>query len=131
MGHIVTLTLALLFSCCGLLTTKVAFAQNCDDPQNTKEAIQCGSSHTSGVPVTSAPETALQNTVNDIVKYFTFFVGAIAVIMIIYGGFKFVTSSGDPGKVATAKSAVIYGLIGLAVVGAAQVMTRFFITYFN
>lgn len=41
--------------------------------------------------------------------------GAISVIMIIIGGFQYVTSAGDSNKVKTAKSTIMYAVIGVAV----------------
>ena len=41
--------------------------------------------------------------------------GAISFIFIIIGGFKFVTSSGDQKKIASASSTLTYAIIGLAV----------------
>ncbi len=43
----------------------------------------------------------------------------VAVIMIILGGIFYVTSNGDAGKVAKAKSTIIYAAIGLAISVAA------------
>ncbi len=40
---------------------------------------------------------------------------AIAVILMIYGGFIFVTSGGDEKKVENGKKYIIYGAIGIAV----------------
>ncbi len=42
------------------------------------------------------------------------FVG-IAVIMFVVAGILFVTSSGDPGKLATARNSVIWGVVGIVV----------------
>lgn len=39
----------------------------------------------------------------------------IAIIMFVVAGILFLTSAGDPGKVATARQAVIWGVIGIIV----------------
>lgn len=54
--------------------------------------------------------------------------GAIAVIMIVIGGFKFVTSGGDTNAVASAKNTIIYALVGLVVVALAQVIVHYVLT---
>ena len=41
--------------------------------------------------------------------------GAVSVIMIIVGGFQYVTSAGDSSKVKAAKSTIMYAVIGVAV----------------
>jgi hypothetical protein len=69
----------------------------------------------------------LSNTVKVIVNILTTIVGVIAVIMIIIGGAKYVTSGGDSAKVASAKSSIIYAIVGLIIVALAQVIVHFVI----
>ncbi|MBA3758547.1 hypothetical protein H0X10_02855 [Candidatus Saccharibacteria bacterium] len=47
-------------------------------------------------------------------------VGVAAVIVIIIGGFLYVLSSGDPSRVNSAKSMILYAIIGLVVAVLAQ-----------
>lgn len=51
--------------------------------------------------------------------------GAIAVIFIIIGGFRYVTSSGDSSKVSGAKSAITYAVVGIVIVIFAQLIVNF------
>jgi len=60
-----------------------------------------------------------------VINIFSIIVGAVSVIMIIYGGFKYITSSGDSGKVTSAKNTIMYALIGLAIVGLSQLIVYF------
>jgi hypothetical protein len=60
-----------------------------------------------------------------VVNILTAIVGIIAVIMIIVGGLKYVTSSGDPSNVTSAKNTLLYAVIGLIIVGLAQVIVKF------
>ncbi len=53
--------------------------------------------------------------------------GIISVIVIIIAGIQFTLSSGDPGKVNTAKNSIIYALIGLAVCIFATTIVTFVI----
>lgn len=41
------------------------------------------------------------------------FVGAISLLMLIYGGYSFITSRGDPSQVSIAKSYIFYAITGL------------------
>lgn len=50
--------------------------------------------------------------------------GAIAVIFIIIAGIKFVTSSGDEKKLASAASTITYAIIGLIVTALAFVILQ-------
>ena len=47
--------------------------------------------------------------------------------MIIVSAFKYITSGGDSNKVASAKSSLIYAIIGLVIVGLAQFIVNFVI----
>jgi cytochrome bd-type quinol oxidase subunit 2 len=63
--------------------------------------------------------------IKTIINIFTFVVGVVSVIMIIIGGFKYITSGGDSGNVTGAKNTIMYAIIGLVVVALAQVIVRF------
>lgn len=63
--------------------------------------------------------------VTTIVNIFSAIVGVVSVIMIIYGGFKYISSGGDSGKVTEAKNTIIYAVIGLVIVALAQFIVQF------
>jgi hypothetical protein len=69
----------------------------------------------------------LATTVTNIVNVFSVFVGIASVIMIMFGGFRYITAGGDSGKINSAQQTIIYALVGLVVVGFAQVIVRFVI----
>jgi uncharacterized membrane protein len=93
----------------------------------------CGSGNTSkaqvlnGVGQTSSGSCSgagVTNLVSSIVSILSIVVGVVAVIMIIYGALRYITSAGDSGKVASAKSTLIYALVGLAIAALAQVIVH-------
>jgi cytochrome bd-type quinol oxidase subunit 2 len=63
--------------------------------------------------------------ITTVVNIFSAIVGVVSVIMIIYGGFKYISSGGDSGKVTEAKNTIIYAVIGLVVVALAQFIVQF------
>ena len=71
-----------------------------------------------GVPVSSGPDPAtwfkdiLNNILGKIVWPIFF---GLSVLMFIWAGILFVTAAGDPGKIATAKKAVVWAIIGIIV----------------
>jgi predicted permease len=69
--------------------------------------------------------TDLHTIASKIVNIFSIVVGIIAVVMIIYGGFRYITSGGDSGRVGTAKNTLIYALVGLVIVALAQVIVHY------
>lgn len=55
-------------------------------------------------------------------------VGIVAVIMIIVGGLRYVTSGGKQESVTGAKNTILYALVGLVIVALAQVIVHFVLT---
>jgi hypothetical protein len=45
---------------------------------------------------------------------------ALSLVLIIVGGFRYITSGGDAGNVAAAKNTLIYGFLGLVLVAIVQ-----------
>lgn len=67
----------------------------------------------------------VNSVIHTVINIFSYIVGVAAIIMIIVGGFKYITSGGDSNKVGSAKSTITYALIGLIVAGLAQVLVLF------
>jgi hypothetical protein len=60
-----------------------------------------------------------------IINIFSIVVGAVSVIMIIIGGFRYIISGGDSNGVTGAKNTILYALVGLVVVLFAQIIVKF------
>ena len=52
-------------------------------------------------------------------------IGAVCVIMVVIGGFKYVTSRGEPQQTASAKNTILYAVIGMTVAFLAVAITNF------
>ncbi len=74
-----------------------------------------------------AGSPTVDNTLKTVVNIFSFIVGFAAVIMIIIGGFRYITSGGDSNATSGAKNTILYAIIGLVVVALAQVIVQFVI----
>lgn len=70
-------------------------------------------------------EKGVKSLVVTIINLLSWLVGVISVIMVIWGGFKYLTSGGEAGKVTSAKNTIIYALVGLVIVALAQVIVLF------
>lgn len=57
-----------------------------------------------------------------------YIVGIVAVIMLIIGGIRYVTSGGDSKKVTDAKNTVLYAIIGLVIAFLAYAIVNFVIS---
>lgn len=96
----------------------------------TPQQVACdsiGGTYTGGNCVTGTGTSSLNTTVSNAIDIFSLIVGIIAIIMIIIGGLKYVTSQGDSSQVSSAKNTIIYAVVGLIVVALAQVIVRFVI----
>jgi hypothetical protein len=70
-------------------------------------------------------QTAVSNIISLAVSTLSYIVGAVAVIMIILAGFKYVKSGGDSNNISSAKSTLVYALVGLAIAALAQLLVHF------
>lgn len=75
--------------------------------------------------VTQGSESGLNQVITNIVNVFSLIVGIVAVVMMIIGGFRYITSGGDSGNVTGAKNTILYAIIGLVIVALAQFIVRF------
>lgn len=73
-------------------------------------------------------KTSLTTFIESIIDVLLFIVGAVAVIMIIVGGIKYVTSGGDQNNVKSAKDTILYSVIGLIVAILAYAIVKFVVT---
>lgn len=67
----------------------------------------------------------INSIITSVINIFSLVVGVVAVIMIIIGGLKYITSSGDSNNVTSAKNTILYAIIGLVIVAMAQFVVRF------
>ena len=72
----------------------------------------------------------VNNTVTLALNLFSAIVGIIAVVMIIVGGVKYITSQGESSNITAAKNTILYAVIGLVVVALAQIIVRFVLERF-
>lgn len=71
--------------------------------------------------------TGVFNTITNILL---FLVGAISVLMIIIGGFRYVVSGGNATSVSAAKNTILYAVIGIIVAILAYAVINFVISSF-
>lgn len=60
-------------------------------------------------------DKTIMGTVEGLIAVVMSVVGIVAVGVIVYGGFTYVTSTGDAAKAAKAKNIIIYGVVGMIV----------------
>ncbi len=60
--------------------------------------------------------------IKNILKYFLGFLGLLCVIMIIYGGFLYITSAGEEDGAKKGKTIILYCVIGLLIIAGSFVI---------
>jgi len=101
-------------------------------------AVTCGAAGNltgdAGTCATTGDPSAdgkVNSTLTLVIRIFQIVVGLISVIMIIFGGLKYVTSGGEATGISSAKNTIIYALIGIVVVVLAQVIVQFVLNRVN
>lgn len=61
-------------------------------------------------------EASLRAMVLKFVNFFLYFLGLIATVFVIYGGFLYITSQGDDGNVEKAKKILTFAAIGILII---------------
>lgn len=120
----ITILLA-LFGLVGLFAAPMASAQLFDEVCN-----EPGASSSAACQDTSGddPITGEDGLILRIISIVSVVGGIIAVVIIMYGGFQYITSGGDPGKTTGARNTILYAVIGLLVIALAQAVVSFILT---
>ena len=120
--------LALLMPAFFIATPVANAAIGCNSAGLTaKQQERCGACEASGA-TDCTPGTAggaLQNIATTIVNILSILAGLAAVIIIIIGGFRYVTSGGKQESITAAKNTILYAIIGLVIVALAQIIVHF------
>lgn len=77
---------------------------------------------------TGLGQSDLETTVGSLIRVGLGFLGVIAVVIILFGGFKWMTAGGNDKSVAEAKSLIVAGIIGLAIILSAYAIASFVIS---
>lgn len=114
----------------GLLVLAIAVAFSVGAPHGWADSV---SEACQGAGLSTGPDGSctgggsLDGVFKAVVNVLSAVVGVVAVIMMIVGGFRYITSGGEANAVSAAKKTVIYALVGLVVVAMAQIIVHFVI----
>lgn len=73
----------------------------------------------------SSADEGVTGIIATIVNILSLIVGITAIIFIIFSGLKYITAAGDSAKISSAKSTLLYALVGLVVAALAKFMVDF------
>jgi heme/copper-type cytochrome/quinol oxidase subunit 2 len=116
------LTLSII-TACGLMTVAAA-------PVGAIDVFGGCSGGNSNTSVCEAQNSDNASTlVKNIVSTLLWVIAAVAGIVIVVGGIKYVTSNGDANKIQSAKNTIMYAVIGLVVAIVAQAIVMFVVNW--
>jgi cytochrome bd-type quinol oxidase subunit 2 len=99
--------------------------QKCLAQGSNLNAQDIGANGTCSDTDTNAGTTNINGIIKTVINIFSLIVGVVAVIMIIVGGLRYITSGGESSNVSSAKNTIIYAIIGLVVVALSQFVVQF------
>jgi hypothetical protein len=70
---------------------------------------------TNGLPKTDASQTTLNQILSDVFVI----IGAVAILMIVIAGLRYIMARGTPEKITQAKNMILYSVIGLILAASA------------
>ena len=91
----------------------------------TGSNLQFADSGSSASCSTTDATKRINDIVHTVINLFSAIVGIVAVVMIIVGGLRYITSGGNDTSVTSAKNTLLYAIIGLVIVALAQIIVRF------
>lgn len=105
----------------------VVGAQAAAGSLNAKDLFQnqAGNDVASSLGVSSSNLTV---TVARIIRSFLGLLGIVAVVIVVIGGFEWMTAGGNEEKVGTAKKRIMQGTIGLALILSSFAIAQFIVT---
>lgn len=115
--------LVLAFGVMGLVVLPLAPTAVFADTAKIQEGIDAAGGDGGG--------PTIQESIKNIANILLFIIGAVAVIFIIYGGFRYTTSGGDASSTKAAKDTIFYAVIGLMVAIFAFAIVNFVVTSFG
>ena len=97
---------------------------------NTTPVQAINSNLTDGMNAASTGDTPedVESVFGTVVNVMFFIIGAVSVIMLIYGGIRYTTSGGNAASITAAKNTIIYSIVGLVVAILAYAIVNFVVT---
>lgn len=115
---------ALVLGVVTVVAPQTANAQSCSSDPSSGLVGGSGCAHGTDQPVTLFGDGGIFTTIVNILLYI---IGAVAVIMLIIGGVRYVVSGGDSAAVTGAKNTILYAVIGIVVAILAYAIVNFVI----
>lgn len=131
---LLSMSAVIMFSLTAILPATALAQVNCTDgssitPGQTNTCLCQGSNidftgNTQSQDCSSG-STGIGKLIRTIINVLSIIIGAVAVIMIIIGGFRYITSGGSAEGTKAARQTIVYAIVGLVIVALAQIIVHF------
>ncbi len=118
-------SLFLIVFCASLVLPMTMNIQSANAVVNTEDLLNTTVMNQSGLP-----QGDLKDTIMRIINVVLGFLGIVAIIIIVVGGFKWMTCGGSEEKTTEARGLIVAGIIGLAIILAAYAIANFVISQY-
>lgn len=102
------------------------YANNCDVSGGITGGKDCARNDEQPENLFNGDDSVFQTVTN----LMLFLIGAISVVMLIYGGIRYTISQGDSTAVTNAKNTIMYAVIGIVIAILAFAIVNFVVTTF-
>ena len=102
------------------------YANNCDVSGGITGGKDCARNDEQPENLFNGDDSVFQTVTNVML----FLIGAISVVMLIYGGIRYTISQGDSTAVTNAKNTIMYAVIGIVIAILAFAIVNFVVTTF-
>lgn len=106
-------------------TPLTASAADCADPKSGITKTNCVTGDNPDLP------TDLTTMFKTIANVALFIIGAVSVLMLIYGGIRYTVSGGESSAVTAAKNTILYAIVGVVVALLAGAIINFVLGSFT
>lgn len=95
--------------------------------QANEQALCEGSGGTwaGGKCTTPGNGRTVTGTLRQVINIIIFIVGAVSVLMVVIGGFRYAVSAGDQSSITAAKNTILYAIVGIVVAFASYAIVDF------
>jgi hypothetical protein len=128
-SFIISLTFALIsllpILCIGNSYASVVIVPQCNAAGTSTNKIPGSSSACSDIKSTDPNTNPIVGVIKTAIIIISYITGIATIVLIILSGSKFMTAGGDPGKVASARSTLLYALLGLFITVLGQTLVAF------
>lgn len=100
----------------GLMTLGLLLVNSLGANVAMAQVIDPGTDQPALISLLTGGQTGIRALVLAIINFFLTFLGLLAVVMVIYGGFLYVGSAGNEENVNKAKKILMYAVIGIIII---------------